>query len=77
MKLKTWLEAERGRYTALAAHLGVTIGRVSQIASDGVPTKFMTTVRDFTGGAVTLEAMVSERTPSLPPEQAQPVAQEG
>ncbi|MFV0679240.1 hypothetical protein [Ottowia sp.] len=59
--LKTWLDNEQGRRTALAAHLGVTLGRVTQIADDGVPTKYMLKVRDFTGGTVTLESMVEAR----------------
>jgi DNA-binding transcriptional regulator YdaS (Cro superfamily) len=63
MKLKTWLEAERGRATALAAHLGVTLARISQMADDGVPPKYMLSVRDFTDGAVTLESLVEDRTP--------------
>lgn len=63
MKLKDWLDAERGRYAALATHLEVSAGRVTQMASDGVPPKFMFTVRDFTAGAVTLEELVAERTP--------------
>lgn len=63
MQLKPWLDGERGRYTALAAHLGVSVGRVSQMAEDGVPPKFMFAVRDFTTGAVSLEDLVSARTP--------------
>jgi hypothetical protein len=61
--LKAWLDEERGRYTALALHLDVSVGRVSQMADDGVPPKFMLSVRDFTGGEVSLEAMVAARTP--------------
>jgi hypothetical protein len=68
MDLKTWLDAERGRYTDLARHLDVTVGRVSQMADDGVPPKFMLVVRDFTEGAVTLEEMVRARTPDRPPQ---------
>lgn len=61
MNLKQWLDAERGRYTALAVHLGVTVGRVSQMADDGVSAKFLQSVRDFTDGAVTLESLVEDR----------------
>lgn len=64
LKLKTWLDAERGRATALANHLDVTLSRVSQFANDGVPPKYMLAVRDFTNGEVTLDSMVQERTPS-------------
>lgn len=63
MELKTWLDGERGRYAALAQHLGLTTGRISQMADDGVPVKYMQGVRDFTSGAVTLEDMVAARTP--------------
>jgi plasmid maintenance system antidote protein VapI len=61
--LKTWLDAERGRATALAGHLNVSLGRVSQMSQDGVPAKYMLAVRDFTDGEVTLESLVKERTP--------------
>lgn len=63
MDLKSWLDAERGRYTELAEHLDVTVSRVSQMADDGVPPKYMLQVRDFSSGAVTLEEMVRARTP--------------
>src|SRR5690606_27757153 len=62
MELKTWLDAERGRATALAAHLNLSLGRISQMADDGVPPKYMLAVRDFTNGVVTLEALVQART---------------
>lgn len=67
MDLKNWLDAERGRYTALANHLDVSVSRVSQMADNGVPTKHMLAVRAFTDGEVTLEEMVEERTPDDPP----------
>ena len=63
MKLKSWLDEERGRASALAAHLGLTAGRISQMAADGVPVKFMQTVSAFTGGDVSITEMVDERTP--------------
>lgn len=62
MNLETWLNEERGRQKALASHLGLTAGRVSQMADAGVPPKYMLAVRDFTGGAVTLESLVQDRT---------------
>lgn len=70
--LKTWLDAERGRATLLAAHLGLSLSRISQMADDGVPPKYMLKVRDFTRKAVTLESMVKARTPDpkAPTEQA-------
>lgn len=64
LKLKTWLDAERGRATYLANHLGVSLSRVSQFADNGVPPKYMLAVRDFTNGAITLDSMVQERTPA-------------
>jgi DNA-binding transcriptional regulator YdaS (Cro superfamily) len=58
MKLKEWITAERGRASSLALHLGVSRGRISQMASDGVPKAYMRQVRDFTRGKVTLEEML-------------------
>lgn len=63
MNLKDWLNAERGRHKALAEHLGVSAGRVTQMADRGVSTKYMLCVQAFTKGAVTLQEMVSQRTP--------------
>ncbi len=74
MKLKTWLDVERGRYTALAAHLDVSVSRVSQMTDDGVPVKFMQSVSAFTGGAVTIEDLVDERTPDAPAAPAKATA---
>lgn len=62
MKLKDWLTAERGRYTKLAEELGVSVGRISQIADDGVPVPYMEPVEKFTGGAVTVLDMVRDTT---------------
>lgn len=59
MELKNWLNQERGRATALSAFLNVSLGRISQIADEGVPKKYMLRVRDFTGNAVTLECMAN------------------
>lgn len=63
MKLKTWLSEGRGRSTALAKRLNVSLGRVSQMATDGVPVQHMATVRDFTANLVSIEEMVADRTP--------------
>lgn len=62
MNLKSWLEAERGRHAALAAHLDLSPGRITQMADDGVPIKYLIAVRDFTGGSVTLEEMAEQRS---------------
>lgn len=61
MNLKTWLEAERGRSKALADLLDVSPGRITQMADNGVPPKFMLAVRKFTKGAVSLESMLEAR----------------
>ena len=61
MNLKTWLEAERGRSKALADRLVLSPGRITQMADDGVPAKYMLIVRDFTKGKVTLETLVKHR----------------
>ena len=63
MELKEWLDAERGRYRALAEHLGLTVGRISQMSVDGVPVKYMLAVCRFSGGAVTLDCLVRARAP--------------
>lgn len=60
MNITEWLEAEKGRSAALAAHFGKTPAAVSQWKRNGVPLDLMKSVRDFTGGAVTLEEMVPE-----------------
>lgn len=65
MNLKTWLNEERGRATALSAELKVSMVRISQMADDGVPIKYMLAVRAFTKDAVTLESMVQDRTPTF------------
>jgi hypothetical protein len=59
--LRDWINEERGRSAALAAHLCVSPARVTQIADAGVPVKFMLQVLGFTRGAVTLESMVVNR----------------
>lgn len=71
MDLNTWLEAEKGRLTALARDRGKTQGAISQWKTNGVPVGEMKAVRDFTRGAVSLDEMVPERKPEAignPPE---------
>jgi DNA-binding transcriptional regulator YdaS (Cro superfamily) len=63
MNLTDWLAAEKGRASALAQHFDVTPAAVSQWKQNGVPVKLMKSVRDFTGGTVTLEEMVPESAP--------------
>lgn len=78
MNLKDWLDAKRGRHRELSVALGVTPGRISQMAADGVPKAHLIAVRDFTGGEVSIEemlesppAMVDKATsPATPTESA-------
>lgn len=60
MKLKQWLEAERGRAKALAEHLECSKSMVSQMASGDVrvPPAYYRSIRDFTGGEVALEDLL-------------------
>lgn len=60
MDLSDWLDAEKGRLTRMAAHFGVTQGAVSQWR-DNPPLQRLLEIRDFTDGAVTIEAMLSRR----------------
>lgn len=63
MKLNQWLQEQRGRQTALAAHLGVKPPTVSdwgagqkQVALDHCPA-----IQDFTDNAVTCEELRPDR----------------
>jgi DNA-binding transcriptional regulator YdaS (Cro superfamily) len=58
MDLKTWLEAQTGRSSALAEHFGLTRAAISQWKTNGVPLRHMKAVREFTGDEVGLEEMV-------------------
>ncbi len=63
MKLNTWLEAEKGRLTALADHFNLTPSAVSQWKTNGVPRDKLRAVRDWTDGAVELEDMLPDHGP--------------
>lgn len=63
MDLNTWLSAEKGRASKLAAHFGKTPAAISQWKTNGVPVDLMKAVRDFTDGEVTLEEMVPDSAP--------------
>ena len=63
MDLKQWLEAERGRATAMADHFGVNKTAVFGWKINGVPPDRMKAVRDFSGGAITLEEMIPDSAP--------------
>jgi DNA-binding transcriptional regulator YdaS (Cro superfamily) len=60
MKLTEWLDADRGRLTAMAAAFGLTSGAISQWRENGVPVARMKAVRELTGGAVSLDDMVPD-----------------
>jgi len=60
MNFPAWLDADRGRLTAVAAHFGLTQSAVSQWRTNGVPLNRMKAVRDYSGGEVSLEEMVPE-----------------
>jgi DNA-binding transcriptional regulator YdaS (Cro superfamily) len=79
MDLTTWLEAEKGRSAALAAHFGKTPAAISQWKRNGVPLDVMKAVRDFTAGEVTLEEMVPDarRVPELAANDAPELARVG
>lgn len=59
MQFAEWLDQEPGRANEMAAHFGVTKGAISNWKYEGVPSKRMLEVRDYTGGEVTLEQMLA------------------
>lgn len=72
MNFTEWLDADRGRLTALAAHFNLTQSAVSQWRSNGVPPRRMCAVRDFTGGQVSLESMLAGQGAGEPGAPATP-----
>lgn len=60
MKLSSWLDADRGRLTSMAAHFGLTQSAVSQWRTNGIPPSRMKAVRDFTQGEVALDDMLPD-----------------
>jgi hypothetical protein len=60
MNLKSWLEEERGRATAMADHFNVNKTAVFGWKVNGVPPDRMKAVRDFTAGIVSLDDMVPD-----------------
>ena len=74
MKLTDWLDADRGRLTALAAHFALSPSAVSQWRAEGVPVRRMRAVRDFTAGEVTLDEMVAHREAAANGTEAQRAA---
>ena len=44
----------------MAAHIGVSKARMSQMVSGGVPRDYLIAVRDFTQGEVSLESLLTK-----------------
>lgn len=63
MNFPAWLDADRGRLTAVAAHFGLSQSAISQWRTNGVPPNRMKAVREFTGGAVSLDEMLPDPQP--------------
>lgn len=60
MKLNEWLNQEVGRAAKLASHFGRTASAISQWRTNGVPVDLIKSVRDFTGGEVTVDEMLPD-----------------
>ncbi len=60
MNLTQWLSAKPGRMTEMAAHFGLNKTAIFGWKVNGVPKDRMKAIREFTGGAVTLEEMVPD-----------------
>lgn len=58
MKLTEWLDAERGRLTAMAERFDVTPSAVSQWRTNGVPVDKIMDVHEFTARAVSIEDLL-------------------
>ena len=73
-ELKSWLEEGHGRGKRLAAHLNVPGSFVSKIASGSksIPVAHGAAIEQFTGGAVTRQAMFPEDWHRIWPELASP-----
>lgn len=71
MDFPTWLDAERGRLTAVARRFGKSQSAVSQWRTNGVPPRLMRAVHELTRGDVTLEEMLPD--PAWPHPQGRPL----
>ena len=76
MKLPDWLNAERGRKSALAAHLSVPPSFVIKMATGikPIPLDHCPAIQDFTGGAVTCEELRPDKADYFAMIRAQAVA---
>ena len=79
--MSMWLEAEEGRGKALALHCGVSDAAVSQWKANGVPLHQLRRVAAFTGGQVSIDALIQQvltraegRAPDKRPEEVQRAA---
>ncbi len=61
MDLNTWLDAERGRATALAAHFDLSPAAITHWRTTGVPLDRFASVVRFTDGDVSLEELLEQR----------------
>lgn len=62
--LDAWLGEEFGRAAALAEALAVSRSHLSQVRKHrrSVPVDWMPVIEDFSGGVLTIEAMVAEQS---------------
>lgn len=61
MQLFDWLDADPGRAAALAQHLRISRGALSQWRPFNVPVRHMPAIARFTKGKVTVAEMASAR----------------
>lgn len=62
MNLHEWLATGKGRQSALAAHLGITVAAITQWRENGIPVVHMERIQRFTRRAVRLADMVRATT---------------
>lgn len=74
MNLSEWLNGGVGRLSRMAEHFKLSPGAVGQWKTNGVPKDRLLDVRDYTGGEVTLEEMLTPAAPASAP-AAQPAPQ--
>lgn len=59
MQFHQWLDLEQGRTTATAEKFGVSVSAVSQWRHTGVPVRLWRLISEWTGGAVSVDEMLS------------------
>ena len=60
MNLDQWLNARPGAATAMAVDFGVHKSAISQWRDRGAPVEYLRRIVDYTGGEVTLEALLED-----------------